>query len=62
MDHTVSRGRRSSLRATATDKLKPMPEDGTSLAMAMQAWPDDLLELAEALIAAPREADRQPGR
>lgn len=33
---------------------RPMPEEGTSIVEAMQAWPDDLLELAEALIAPPR--------
>jgi len=36
---------------------RPMPEDGTPLGEAMQAWPDDLLELAEAMIAPPRAAD-----
>jgi ADP-ribosyl-[dinitrogen reductase] hydrolase len=36
---------------------RPMPADGTPLGEAMQAWPDDLLELAEAMIAPPRAAD-----
>ncbi len=37
------------LRALA---CRPMPADSTPLAEVMQAWPDDLLELAEALIGA----------